>query len=163
MKKSFALLTILFFCFIVCQCKTLTSDFVNVENPDDLKGLWGRADLSYIEYPIERDGTTYMAVYEKLCDDTKLWCDFADLNDLTFEDVWARKFALISKIYSKEYPLVNEDGVQSGLKLSLTGDKKVYSKFTTLIPIDLLFEGQYAPIISHDKKSLYFNRKLYSK
>lgn len=85
----------------------------------ELEGLWETPEGT-IQFPYELDNREYLCITGHETDDTKLWLDFAERRMLTFEQVWKDRFLYIPEIYGINYPVSDENGTQTGIKVEYT-------------------------------------------
>lgn len=163
MKKAFGCVLILAFAFLVVQCVTLDSHFHSIDSATVIFGKWHNSRGQEIEFPLNAKDGVYLKLAQKQKDDTKLWKDFMEKQNLTIQDVWPRRFALLSKIYGKEYPLADENGIQTGIKLKKDTDDNIFSTAVTIIPQSLILGGRDEVKISENHRYILFRGKVFEK
>lgn len=88
-----------------------------IEDISEISGLWQSTDGSIYEWPLELNGKNYLRYAWPEKDDSQLWLKYAQDHNMTLQDLWARRFSYISKIYGVFYPSSDENGSQFGLKV----------------------------------------------
>jgi len=155
-------------CLVICKCASVRLNYGDIEEKDQLIGKWYSDKGQEAEFPLISGGQAYFRIAEKETDDTEKWSSFADANNLTADDLWSRRFAMTSKIYDENYPVVSAGGIQTGLKLRRDASGKIFSRHTRLVPdsnIDaILYELKEIEIlVSKDGTSLLIDGDVYHK
>ena len=104
---------------------------------DELYGIWLSASGSSYEYPFVYNNIRYLKKSSAETDDTYLWQDFARKSGISLLQLWSKRFAYVSKIYSENLPSSDSSGIEKGVKLRLIGGH-IYAKREWLIPERIL-------------------------
>ena len=108
----------------------------------ELEGLWETPEGS-LQFPYEQNNREYLCITGHQTDDTQLWLDFAERKMLAFEQVWKDRFIYIPEIYGINYPVADENGTQTGIKVEYTYYQSIDKLFITsrrimLIPTSII-------------------------
>lgn len=176
-KKSFLILAVVFLSLIFAACKTTSSvedtneQWIPVTNIDQLRGTWF-CDEGRIIFPQEFQNEEYLLIVGKEVDDSKLWMNYASKYNIPIKQAWAKRYAAIAEVYGINYPLVDSNKIQRGIKFSTP---KIFTDYyievithmDTLIPEDVVFKNLGFFYISKDGSQLktsgtfrYFSSKF---
>lgn len=111
--------------------------FDKVSNLSEIYGSWTSKEGVYT-FPFIWEGKKYLRYSWSSSDDTLLWQRFASSRNMKLEDLWKKRFAFASQIYSRGFiketlPDSDINGIQTGRKFYLINNK-IYSSYQILIP-----------------------------
>lgn len=155
-------------CLVVCRCTSIRSLYSELENRDQLTGEWHAENGNFAEYPLVSGTESYFRISEKETDDTDKWTAYAEQLGVSCDDLWSRRYAVMSHVYNENFPVVSAGGVQSGLKLRRDENGNIFSSATKLIPdsnlLFVLFDSEEVEIlVAKDGNSLLIDGRVYSK
>ncbi len=104
-----------------------------VSSLSELEGTWEGTDFTII-YPYKIESTDYFLIRYNQTDDSQKWIAYANSTGIPLETVWNKRFGVLKDIYGKDYPLADENKIESGLKLKHPSVTKFYSTLEILIP-----------------------------
>lgn len=127
-------------CSLLFSCASTNSalsEWHSATNLSELEGTWISSQGEYT-YPFIIDGKKYLRYSWNKTDDTHLWQEYAEKNKMKLEDLWEKRFALATYVYSSDFtkeklPDSDVNGVQTGRKYTLE-EGKIYSTVEYLIP-----------------------------
>ena len=164
-RLSFLLLTVSSFLLFSCVSTFFkSSEWHEATNLSQIEGTWVSAQGEY-SYPFLIDGKKYLRYSWSKSDDTELWKEFAASSKIPLEDLWARRFAFASQIYSSSLsketiPDSDVNGIETGRKFFLSGER-IYSRVEVLIPERLLSINLAFFVLNRDASALKENGSFY--
>ncbi len=163
MRHYLSFFSVIMLAFLCVQCVTLDSQFNSIDSATEITGTWTRNSGETVEFPLTAKDGIYLKVVQPQKKETQLWNDYAVQENLTIEDVWPRRHAMLSKIYGREYPAAFEDGTQQGLKLKMDKSGEIFSSFVTLVPQSLVLDGEHEVKVAENHKAILYRGKVYKK
>lgn len=121
-----------------------TETWAAISSLQELLGTWQSEEKDVFEFPaklsdgtvLEHDGERFLRVTFEVTTDSQLWAAYAAMNKMSFEDLWSKRFSYIKKIYKISSPIVAENGIEFGLRLSRK--KEIECSRNFLIPESLV-------------------------
>ncbi len=121
-----------------------TETWKAISSLEELSGTWTSEEKDIFEYPaklsdgtiLESEGEHFLRVTFNVTTDSQLWAAYAAMHKMSFEDLWAKRFSYIKKIYKTSSPVVAENGIEFGLRL--TRQKEIECSRNFLIPESLI-------------------------
>ncbi len=121
-----------------------TETWAAISSVEQLLGLWQSEEKDVFEFPaklsdgtvLESGGERFLRVTFEVTTDSQLWAAYASMNKMSFEDLWSKRFSYIKKIYKISSPIIAENGVEFGLRLSRK--KEIECSRNFLIPESLV-------------------------
>lgn len=177
MKKNVYVTRILFatvtFC-LVLACLTLFSckstdvpseeAFHPATSLEDLIGKWTSENGDY-EYPFVVANKKYIRIASAQTDDTEIWNDYAETNEIPFADLWKKRFSYVQYVYAPEgymdrIPVSDSNGTEFGRKLTVHNGR-IYSRLEMLVPEKILIANLRFFLLSSDGQSFIENKVFY--
>lgn len=159
------------------QIEPAPEEWHQIASIEELTGTWKTVSGKYYEFPFYWNGKTYLHYSDKKSDDTAKWIKYANDNYTTVQDLWNKRYAVISKIYNNDYPYALSNGTEFGIKLTYSKNR-IYSTYEILIPYDVaamntsffristynnMMEVGYFNFNDTTGKSIYADGMIYSK
>ena len=124
----------------------------------DLEGRWETPE-GILQFPYELDNGEYLCITANQTDDTQKWIDFAERKMKTVDEIWKDRFIYIPEIYGIDYPLADENGTQTGLKLEYEKFESINQIIITshrimLVPTNIINQNLSFFRISEDKQKI---------
>ncbi len=182
--KKFVSVLLLPLILLVASCKsTKVDDEIEIEEPEipevefsyeeeyykdvtwtdivslkDLEGRWETPE-ALLQFPYDLDNLEYLCITANQTDDTQLWLDFAERKMKTIDELWKDRFIYIPEIYGINYPIADENGTQTGLKVEYNKYDSINQIIITsqrimIIPTNIVNQNLAFFKISEDKQKL---------
>ncbi len=124
----------------------------------DLEGRWETPE-GVLQFPYELDNNEYLCITANQTDDTQKWLDFAERKMKTVDEIWKDRFIYIPEIYGINYPLADENGTQTGLKVEYNkyetiGKILITSRRIMLVPTNIINQNLPFFKVSEDKQKI---------
>ena len=124
----------------------------------DLEGRWETPE-GLLQFPYELDNNEYLCITANQTDDTQKWLDFAERKMKTVDEIWKDRFIYIPEIYGINYPLADENGTQTGLKVEYNkyetiGKILITSRRIMLVPTNIINQNLPFFKVSEDKQKI---------
>ena len=124
----------------------------------DLEGRWETPE-GLLQFPYNLDNCEYLCITANETDDTQKWLDFAERKMMSVDEIWKDRFIYIPEIYGINYPLADENGTQTGLKLEYNKYEVINkiiitSRRTMLVPANIVNQNLAFFKISEDKEKI---------
>ena len=166
---------IVFFTMLNPISKSQSLIWRKVLSLETISGSWKSSDGCVYEYPFELNGRTYLRYAWAESDDTELWLSFAKERNMSYYDLWLKRFVFLAEIYKAYYPVSDENGTQFGIKLRqdapLSGDTvpfRIVSRKEFLAPKDIagrnvsFFLAKGTDLIKEEGEFSFFSERFES-